>query len=78
MRIFSASKPTHRRCRSSRRTARRRWTFVVANLSDKPLTVRTPMNKRRAATDLLEGGRVSSRRITVAPFGVGLVGDPAR
>ena len=35
------------------------------------------MNTRRAATDLLEGGRVSSRRITVAPFGVRLVGDSA-
>ena len=56
----------------------RRWTFVVANLSDKPVTVSTQMNERRAATDLLEGGKVSTRTIIVPPWGLRLVGDKAR
>ena len=52
----------------------RSWTFVVANLSDKPVTVSTA---RGHAVDLLEGGAIA-RRLKVPPWGVCLVGNDRR
>ena len=52
----------------------RRWTFVVANLSNMPVTVRAA---RRHAVDLLKGGPIP-HRLSVPPWGVRLVGNSAR